>query len=132
MSRVHTRRNKPAEIVEIVEIETPTPTTEETEMATPEPTKTRSNLAATISRYRPGYKPMAVEGKRKTQNNGDAIAVALLGVSLDKLKAFSALRFDGKRYDHLNDGHARMCIGNNIRQFWKQDASILDDVLALR
>lgn len=99
---------------------------------TPEPTKTRSNLAATISRYRPGYKPMAVEGKRKTQNNGDAIAVALLGVSLDKLKAFSALRFDGKRYDHLNDGHARMCIGNNIRQFWKQDASILDDVLALR
>lgn len=94
---------------------------------TNEPTKTRSNLAATIAQHRPSYKARAGRNNRKTQDNGDAVATALLSIPLDVLKNFSGLRYDGRRYDHLNTGHARMCIGNLIRQdFVKFGPSVLE------
>lgn len=79
-----------------------------------------SNLACTIRSHRKNYAPMLHPNGKKTQNNGDEVAVLLLSIPLDKLKAYSASRFDGKAYDHLNPGHARMCIGNNLRAAFKK------------
>lgn len=73
-----------------------------------------SNLAKTIRNYRKGYHIMLHPNGKKTQNNGDLVAQALLTVTLAEMKTFSALAF-GKSYDHLNPGQARMNIGNLIR-----------------
>lgn len=82
-----------------------------------------SNLANTIRSHRANYSPMLHPNGKKTQNNGDEIATLLLSIPLASLKAFSASRFE-KSYDHLNPGHARMCIGNLIRAASKKDPSI--------
>ena len=74
-----------------------------------------SNLANTIRARRKSYQVMLHPNGKKTQNTGDEIAVLLLNIPLAALKDFSGLRFDGRRYDTLNPGHARMCIGNRIR-----------------
>lgn len=89
-----------------------------------------SNLANTIRSHRGNYAVM-LRGDKKTQNNGDAIAIILLEIPLEKLKAFSATRFEGKTYDHLNPGHARMCIGNLIRGALNKDEAILPELYAL-
>ena len=86
-----------------------------------------SNLARTIGPRRHTYAKVEVEGKRPTQHNGDDVAKALLLVPFDDLVRFSVMRFDGKSYDHLNKGHARMCIGNKIRaEAKKGDAQVLE------
>ena len=90
-----------------------------------------SNLANTIRSHRSNYTVALHPNGKKTQNNGDAVAQALLRVSLDDLKALSASRY-GKSYDHLNPGHARMCIGNLIRgEYRKGDAVMIEWVNAL-
>lgn len=89
-----------------------------------------SNLANTIRSHRANYTVALHPNGKKTQNNGDAVAQALLLVPLDELKAFSATRY-GKSYDHLNPGHARMCIGNLIRgEYRKGDAAVIEWVSA--
>lgn len=85
----------------------------------------QSNLAQTIRSHRKSYKTTTRPDGKKTQNNGDEVAAALLGLSFATLRAFSHARF-GKTYEHLNDGHARMCIGNKIRAEYKKDSSFLD------
>lgn len=94
----------------IEELTAPQPKAEE---ATARPVGT-SNLATTIRNHRSRYAVALHPNGKKTQNNGDSIATLLLPIPLDVLKAFSAARF-GESYDHLNPGHARMCIGNRIR-----------------
>lgn len=89
-----------------------------------------SNLANTIRGRRKGYSVVLHPNGKKTQNAGDAIAMLLLHVKLEDLKAFSAARFEGKTYDHLNPGHARMCIGNLIRGAAKEDTGIMEWLLA--
>lgn len=79
-----------------------------------------SNLALTIRNHRHRYLVMLHPNGKKTQNNGDPVAIALLNVPLAELKDLGSMRFDGRRYDHLNDGHARMCIGNLIRAEYKK------------
>lgn len=74
-----------------------------------------SNLANTIRAHRSKYTVALHPNGKKTQNNGDMVAQVLLFVPLTELKDFSAATFEGKRYDQLNPGHARMCIGNLIR-----------------
>lgn len=89
-----------------------------------------SNLANTIRSHRANYQIALHPNGKKTQNNGDAVAKALLLVPLADLKAFSAGRY-GKAYDHLNPGHARMCIGNLIRgEYRKGDAAVIEWVNA--
>lgn len=90
-----------------------------------------SNLACTIRQHRKNYSPMLHPNGKKTQNNGDPVAILLLHVPLPTLKAFSGMRFDGRRYDHLNDGHARMCIGNLIRAaFLKGESDVHEWLMA--
>lgn len=84
-----------------------------------------SNLACTIRSHRQNYAVALHPNGKKTQNNGDAIAQALLRVPFAALQAFSATRFD-KAYDHLNPGHARMCIGNLIRGALKREEDAAD------
>lgn len=96
----------------------------------PQPKKEReagtSNLANTIRSHRHAYQTVLHPNGKKTQNNGDAVAQALLTIPLADLKAFSAGRY-GKSYDHLNDGHARMCIGNLIRgEYRKGEAGVVE------
>lgn len=74
----------------------------------------QSNLATTIRAHRARYTVALHPNGKKTQNNGDEVAALLLPIPLATLKAFSAVTF-GASYDHLNPGHARMCIGNRIR-----------------
>lgn len=90
-----------------------------------------SNLACTIRQHRKNYAPMLHPNGKKTQNNGDEVAILLLHVPLAALKNYGGMRFDGRRYDHLNDGHARMCIGNLIRAaFKKGEADVMEWLLA--
>lgn len=91
-----------------------------------------SNLANTIRSHRGNYTTALHPNGKKTQNNGDVIATMLLTIPLDKLKVFSAANFDGKTYDHLNPGHARMCIGNNIRGRARKEPAILDSLAELQ
>lgn len=124
--------NPPAEVVEPeVQIPEAPPVDEVTEQA-PEPVVPpaaerplkpagTSNLALTIKAHRHRYSVALHPNGKKTQNNGDPVAAILLNVPLAALKDFGAFQFDGRRYDHLNDGHARMCIGNLIRAAWKKD-----------
>lgn len=89
-----------------------------------------SNLALTIKNHRHRYTTVLHPNGKKTQNNGDPVAKALLNVPLAELKDIGSMWFPdakgGGRYDHLNDGHARMCIGNLIRAGWKKgDAGIV-------
>lgn len=74
-----------------------------------------SNLATTIRNYRKQYAVALTPAGKKTQNNGDAVAQALLHIPLDAMKAFVLGRFPGRTYDHLNPGQQRMCCGNVIR-----------------
>lgn len=74
-----------------------------------------SNLANTIRSHRGNYQIALHPNGKKTQNNGDVIAQVLLFVPLAELKQLSGAWFEGKTYDHLNPGHARMCIGNLLR-----------------
>lgn len=86
-----------------------------------------SNLANTIRAHRHNYTVALHPNGKKTQNNGDVVAQALLLVSLEDLKALSGMWFEGKRYDHLNPGHARMCIGNLMRGLYnKGDARMVE------
>lgn len=102
-------------------------TTEPAEAERPVRPAGNSNLACTIRQHRHRYNPMLHPNGKKTQNNGDVVAVALLHVPLAALKDYSGMRFDGRRYDHLNDGHARMCIGNLIRAaFNKGEADVME------
>lgn len=106
-------------------------TTEPTEAEKPTRPAGNSNLACTIRQHRHRYSPMLHPNGKKTQNNGDVVAVALLHVPLKALKDYSGMRFDGRRYDHLNDGHARMCIGNLIRAAWnKGESDVMSWVIA--
>lgn len=85
-----------------------------------------SNLATTIRSHRANYTVALHPNGKKTQNNGDPVAQALLFVSFDELKAFAHGTF-GKSYDQLNPGHARMCIGNLIRgAARKGDAKVVE------
>lgn len=84
-----------------------------------------SNLASTIRSHRASYTTM-LRGDKKTQNNGDPVAQMLLPIPLEALKAFSTFRYS-RSYDHLNPGHARMCIGNLIRADVKKgEAGVLE------
>lgn len=76
----------------------------------------QSNLARCIRQPRKqgAYKTTDRTNGRPTQNNGDPVAKALLTVEHAKLVAFVATHF-GRRYDHLNPGHQRMCCGNLLR-----------------
>lgn len=97
------------------------PTDEVTEQTTPPPAEERpvkpvgtSNLATTIRSHRHRYVPALAPSGKKTANNGDRVAKILLVTPLTELSAFVLHRF-GKRYDHLNTGHERMCCGNLVR-----------------
>lgn len=90
-----------------------------------------SNLACTIRQHRHRYSVALHPNGKKTQNNGDAVATLLLAIPLAALKDFGGMRFDGRRYDHLNDGHARMCLGNLIRAAWnKGESDVMSWVMA--
>lgn len=79
-----------------------------------------SNLANTIRAHRSQYKVVQAPTGKKTQNNGDAVAQALLNVTLEQMKAFVGTKQPGLNYDQLNLGHQRMCYGNKIRAWYKQ------------
>lgn len=90
----------------------------------------QSNLANTIRAHRSRYVVALHPNGKKTQNNGDEVATLLLPIPLATLKAFSATAF-GVSYDHLNPGHARMCIGNRIRAAVKKgDERVYEWLLA--
>lgn len=98
-----------------------------TEEAKPTRPAGTSNLANTIRAHRHNYTVALHPNGKKTQNNGDIVAQALLLVPLDELKALSGMWFEGRRYDHLNPGHARMCIGNLMRGLYnKGDARMVE------
>ena len=84
-----------------------------------------SNLATTIRGRRKSYAVALHPNGKKTQNNGDQIAQLLLLIPLEALRELAGTRFEGKTYEHLNPGHARMCIGNLIRAASKKDEAIL-------
>ena len=79
----------------------------------------KSNLALTVRKYRDKYQKAVAPSGRKTQNNGDAVARALLRLSLEQVKAFCQAKMSGLQYDNLNPGHQRMCYGNRIRAWYK-------------
>lgn len=107
----------------------------ELKAAVPEPKAARpvgtSNLACTIRAHRSRYAVALHPNGKKTQNNGDAVAVALLRVPFEELRAFSATTF-GKSFAHLNDGHARMCIGNLIRGAFRKDDPVICEWIGRR
>ncbi len=85
-----------------------------------------SNLATTIRAYRSQYATVAAPNGRKTQNNGDAIAQALLRIKPEAMAAFIQTKFPGLSYAHLNPGQPRMNMGNRLRTLAKkQDADTL-------
>lgn len=100
-------------------------------MPKPERPVGTSNLASTIRSHRKSYAVALHPNGKKTQNNGDAIAQALLRVPFADLTAFAATRL-GKTYEQLNPGHQRMCIGNLIRGALKrpEDAGDVAEFLA--
>lgn len=80
-----------------------------------------SNLANTIRSRRKQYQIALGANGKKTQTCGDSVALALLHIPLPALKAFVQSREPGKNYDQLNSGHQRMCYGNKVRAWAKQD-----------
>jgi len=91
---------------------------------------------ATGTRIRPNWdsltKVQAASGKRSF-DNADALATALRGKTLNEAYALcvKALKAEGEpttvkalksRYEHLNPGHQRMCIGNKVRAAMKRSA----------
>ena len=97
------------------------------ELKAPEPNErpTReagmSNLACTIREHRGNYTTVLhpVNGK-KTQNNGDPVAAALLLIPFTELMRFVYTRVTAGKYDHLNIGHQRMCAGNLVRGWYRK------------
>lgn len=80
-----------------------------------------SNLAITIRNHRNQYAVALAPNGKKTQNCGDAVAAALLRIPLAAMAEYVASKLPGARYDHLNPGHQRMCLGNRIRAWAKQN-----------
>lgn len=79
-----------------------------------------SNLASTIRAHRSQYKTVEAPGGKKTQNNGDQVAQALLRITREVMAEFVLAKQPGLSYAHLNPGHQRMCYGNKIRAWFKQ------------
>lgn len=80
-----------------------------------------SSLATTIRNHRNQYAVALAPNGKKTQNCGDAVAAALLRIPLAAMAEYVAAKLPGVRYDHLNPGHQRMCLGNRIRAWAKQN-----------
>jgi len=98
-------------------------------------------MTSTLNRYKPRYKRVAKPGaKRKTQNNGDPIAMAMLPMNHKEVALFATeiLELDealwvgdgSGKYDHLNNGQVRMNSGNRIRQAIKRGDITAEAVLA--
>ncbi len=88
------------------------------------------------TRIRPQWdtltKVQAASGKRSF-DNADSVAQALRGKSLEEAYSLvsKALKAEGEpetvaaltaRYEHLNPGHQRMCLGNKLRAAIKRTA----------
>lgn len=97
-----------------------TPPPEESPLKAPK-TSGSSNLATTIRNHRQQYTIALAPNGKKTQNCGDAVAAALLRIPLAAMAEYVAAKLPGARYDHLNPGHQRMCLGNRIRAWAKQN-----------
>ena len=64
----------------------------------------------------PEYVPGVSGSGKRTKNNGDEVAVALNGMTLDEVTQLaSRLKVEFPDYSHLNIGMQRMNIGNKIR-----------------
>ena len=98
-------------------------------------------MTSTLNRYKPKYTKVTKPGrKRKTQNNGDAIAMAMLPMEHEEVAIFATEVLgleeplwagDGSgKYDHLNNGQVRMNSGNRIRQAIKRGDITEEAVLA--
>jgi hypothetical protein len=79
-----------------------------------------SNLALTMAGRRNGYSVALAPNGKKTQNAGDEVAKLLLLVPFPQLVAFGVAALGGQAYEHLNPGHARMCIGNKVRAAYRK------------
>lgn len=86
-----------------------------------------SNLALTMAGRRKGYSVALAPNGKKTQNAGDDVAKLLLLVPFPALVAFGVSHLGGQAYEHLNPGHARMCIGNKVRAAHRKgDALVIE------
>lgn len=81
-----------------------------------------------LKKYRPRYLKTKV-GKVTHVDNGDALADALRGLSLEEVYVFASLVLGEtptelkSRYGHLNNGQQRMNLGNRVRGFVKRKAA---------
>jgi len=92
----------------------------------------RSEEGNTVSRsivpkwYRETYVETRNKAGRKSLDNGDSVALLLRGKSLEEVYAIAARELDESkqslvsRYNHLNKGHQRMCLGNRMRSALKK------------
>lgn len=86
-----------------------------------------SNLASTMAGRRSGYAVALAPNGKKTQNAGDEVAKLLLLVPFPQLVTFGVAFLGGQAYEHLNPGHARMCIGNKVRAAYRKgDAHVIE------
>jgi hypothetical protein len=86
-----------------------------------------SNLASTMASRRSGYAVALAPNGKKTQNAGDEVAKLLLLVPFPALVTFGVAFLGGQAYEHLNPGHARMCIGNKVRAAYRKgDAHVIE------
>lgn len=83
-------------------------------------------MAATLERYKPGYKPCTAYSGASSQNNGDPIAEALEGKDPGEVMAWAEKLLGMKagslneRYERLNPGQKRMNSGNLVRNAVKR------------
>ena len=91
------------------------------------------------ARIRPDWAKLqrvrAASGKRSF-DNGDAVAQLLRGQTLEDVLEIVAEQLSElhgepttpeallKRYEHLNPGHIRMCVGNKLRAAYKRAAEV--------
>ena len=89
-------------------------------------------MSKQLAKYREGYVVTTGTSGRKSLSNGDDLAMALEGATLEQVYniAEHLLQVDFRdRYQHLNIGSQRMNLGNRLRSAFKNEDHESHDVV---
>lgn len=81
---------------------------------------------ARMKKYASKYETVLASSGKKSKDSGDRVAVELRGLTLEAVYEAVAAGIDVSaeelvaKYCHLNDGQARMCLGNRLRGHYRR------------
>lgn len=86
-----------------------------------------------IKKYVKNYETVLASSGKKSKDSGDRVAVELRGLTLDAVYGAVATALDTDvetlvaKYQHLNEGQQRMCLGNRLRGLYRRQEAAAEE-----